>query len=504
MRSRARGSEPRDAASSCSPPGGPQCRPYSKRAIPTELTSTDELLRATLGRAAARPLPRVHLPPAVPRRLHLPRRDRARPVPARPGRHPRLRLALPQGPARQHARLRRHRPLPPQPRGRHRSRLRRLGRGTARRTACRHILDTVPNHVGVATNDNAWWNDVLENGPASPYADYFDIAWRRLAAAGAARQGAAAGPRRPLRRRAGKGRAATGVRGRRVRRRLLRPPLPGRRRRRRFRPPTRRQPSPASTANPATRAASTASTTARPPVITASPTGGSRPTRSTTAASSTSTTWPPCRMERPEVFEQTHALTLRLLAEGKVAGLRIDHPDGLYDPEQYFRAPPARIRPGRRPRDRVRDRTERFAGPTGTSSSRPCASVDSDREIPRAAATAAGRSTSSAEKILAADEPLPPDWAVHGTSGYDFLNMVNGLFVDRRRRGRTHRRSTGTWSATTRRSPTWSTARRSADPAISLASELHMLARRARPPGPEATATPATSRSTACATPCAR
>src|SRR4051812_5757782 len=41
-----------------------------------------------------------------------------------------------------------------------------------------HVLDTVPNHVGVATNDNAWWNDVLEHGRRSRYADYFDIAWR--------------------------------------------------------------------------------------------------------------------------------------------------------------------------------------------------------------------------------------------------------------------------------------------------------------------------------------
>ena len=40
------------------------------------------------------------------------------------------------------------------------------------------ILDTVPNHMGVGTNDNPWWNDVLENGPASRYASYFDIAWR--------------------------------------------------------------------------------------------------------------------------------------------------------------------------------------------------------------------------------------------------------------------------------------------------------------------------------------
>ena len=41
-------------------------------------------------------------------------------------------------------------------------------------------------------------------------------------------------------------------------------------------------------------------------------------------------------MERPDVFQKTHGLILRLLAEGKVSGLRIDHPDGLYDPAQYL------------------------------------------------------------------------------------------------------------------------------------------------------------------------
>ena len=40
------------------------------------------------------------------------------------------------------------------------------------------ILDTVPNHMGIVGNDNAWWNDVLENGPSSPYAGYFDIGWQ--------------------------------------------------------------------------------------------------------------------------------------------------------------------------------------------------------------------------------------------------------------------------------------------------------------------------------------
>src|SRR6516225_3637713 len=39
------------------------------------------------------------------------------------------------------------------------------------------ILDVVPNHMGIVGNENAWWNDVLENGQASPFADHFDIDW---------------------------------------------------------------------------------------------------------------------------------------------------------------------------------------------------------------------------------------------------------------------------------------------------------------------------------------
>jgi len=40
------------------------------------------------------------------------------------------------------------------------------------------LMDLVPNHMCVNTNDNAWWNDVLENGPSSPFAKFFDIDWR--------------------------------------------------------------------------------------------------------------------------------------------------------------------------------------------------------------------------------------------------------------------------------------------------------------------------------------
>ena len=94
------------------------------------------------------------------------------------------------------------------------------------------------------------------------------------------------------------------------------------------------------------------------------------------------------RMEREEVFEATHKLLFELVEEGLVTGLRIDHPDGLWDPKQYF--------------ERLQKR---------------------------------GRIYVVAEKILTGDEPLPGDWPVDGTTGYDFLNRLNGIFVDQRNEG---------------------------------------------------------------------
>jgi (1->4)-alpha-D-glucan 1-alpha-D-glucosylmutase len=104
------------------------------------------------------------------------------------------------------------------------------------------------------------------------------------------------------------------------------------------------------------------------------------------------------RMEDPEVFASTHVLVADLIGDGAVSGLRIDHPDGLYDPAEYFH------------------RLQDLAG--------------------RACPEQAGRSPGArplylvAEKILSPDETLPPDWAVYGTTGYNFLNEMNGLFVD--------------------------------------------------------------------------
>ncbi len=54
-------------------------------------------------------------------------------------------------------------------------------------------------------------------------------------------------------------------------------------------------------------------------------------------------------MENEEVFEATHRLVLELVAEGKIDGLRIDHPDGLYDPASYFRRLQARVAAVHRP-----------------------------------------------------------------------------------------------------------------------------------------------------------
>ncbi|HEX4510848.1 MAG TPA: malto-oligosyltrehalose synthase, partial [Burkholderiaceae bacterium] len=108
------------------------------------------------------------------------------------------------------------------------------------------------------------------------------------------------------------------------------------------------------------------------------------------------------RMEEPAVFEATHGFALDLAAAGVVDGLRIDHPDGLHDPAAYF--------------DRVQHGYARRAGrpaPLAREGERPARPL-----------------YVVAEKIAAAHEDVPEDWAVHGTTGYRFANVVNGVLVD--------------------------------------------------------------------------
>ncbi len=123
------------------------------------------------------------------------------------------------------------------------------------------------------------------------------------------------------------------------------------------------------------------------------------------------------RVEQPDVFHDTHALILDLVADGKIDGLRIDHPDGLWDPTEYFRRLQVAYL--------VRVARRRFP--------------DADESTLTEAAEAWVRDRPAdqtpplyviVEKILNETEPLPPSWIVDGTTGYDFVNLVNGLFVD--------------------------------------------------------------------------
>lgn len=88
------------------------------------------------------------------------------------------------------------------------------------------------------------------------------------------------------------------------------------------------------------------------------------------------------KIENEEVLEHTHGLIFRLIKEGKITGLRLDHIDGLFDPAEYLR--------------RLRNHAP-------------------DTYV-------------IAEKILNFNERLDDTWPIQGTTGYDFLNYLNGLF----------------------------------------------------------------------------
>ncbi len=131
------------------------------------------------------------------------------------------------------------------------------------------------------------------------------------------------------------------------------------------------------------------------------------------------------RMELPPVFEEAHQFIFRLLTEGRITGLRVDHPDGLWNPDRYFR-----------------QLQENYilcmaqSGPAGVSRAEPQKDILGESvtrrmvEHPERDEPLFWPLYVVAEKILCAGESLPRDWAVFGTTGYEFLNLVNGLFVD--------------------------------------------------------------------------
>ena len=133
------------------------------------------------------------------------------------------------------------------------------------------------------------------------------------------------------------------------------------------------------------------------------------------------------RTDREEVFRATHALVFDIVARQGATGLRIDHPDGLLDPQTYLdRLQEAYVLAiARRLHEEglaeqtvgwdeiepmLRDRLARQAGDEQEQGSPPLYVV--------------------VEKILSYDEGFPGGWRSHGTSGYEALNRINGLFVD--------------------------------------------------------------------------
>jgi (1->4)-alpha-D-glucan 1-alpha-D-glucosylmutase len=131
------------------------------------------------------------------------------------------------------------------------------------------------------------------------------------------------------------------------------------------------------------------------------------------------------RVEDPVVFEEAHRVPLRLLAEGKVTGLRVDHPDGLAHPTDYFRL----LQDAH-----ILQRAQALSAGADWARLEPAVRAALLGEL-----RAHGRASPLfrplfvvAEKILGRTETLPSGWAVSGTTGYDAMNAINGIFVDRR------------------------------------------------------------------------
>ncbi|MGO8916795.1 MAG: malto-oligosyltrehalose synthase [Stellaceae bacterium] len=311
------------------------------------------------------------------------------------------------------------------------------------------VLDFVPNHMGVGGRDNAWWLDVLEWGQLSPYADFFDIDWRAgrpdlsgkvlLPVLGEPYGAILEKGEISLRFDAGEGsfsawyyeqrfpispqRYAPLLRG------VALPAEQGAALKRladgfaRLRGGRGRRRRAALHAEGMRLKAELADLARREPVLAAAL---ERAAAEVNGAPGNAASWrrlhalleaqsyrvaywrvaadeinyrrffnindlAGIRIELPELFERVHRLVLRLVAEGRLQGLRIDHVDGLFDPAAYC------------------------------------------RRLQHDAAAAAGLPEGSfyitVEKILAPHETLR-DWPVAGTTGYDFIREVGGLFID--------------------------------------------------------------------------
>jgi len=128
------------------------------------------------------------------------------------------------------------------------------------------------------------------------------------------------------------------------------------------------------------------------------------------------------RVEDPDVFKEVHQSVFKLIREGKVTGLRVDHPDGLYNPVEYF----YRLQ---------KSCFVQLCLRSHASSDEPA----DEEEIKRLYDETLFKNSASplrtpfyivGEKILTKREQVPEDWPISGTIGYTFLTSLNGIFID--------------------------------------------------------------------------
>lgn len=135
------------------------------------------------------------------------------------------------------------------------------------------------------------------------------------------------------------------------------------------------------------------------------------------------------RQEEPMVFRDSHRLLMELLASGAVDGVRIDHPDGLWDPEGYFFDLQAEY-------IAVRSLVDQGVSPGAVYGDEHASELAQRREEARRSVEVDAASRQRwplyvlAEKILEHGEALPERWAIAGTVGYDFAHAATAIFVD--------------------------------------------------------------------------
>ncbi len=179
------------------------------------------------------------------------------------------------------------------------------------------------------------------------------------------------------------------------------------------------------------------------------------------------------RVEDEAVFEDVHALLFRWISQGKLTGLRIDHPDGLFDPTAYFQRLQLRYFLSHAERTYLEDGQDpaRWKEVSEALRARFEAELEADPQSPLRRLFYV-----VVEKIQGGRERIPESWAVMGTTGYRFANSLTGLFVD----GRAERAFTETYEAFLGRPVDFRELvyeKKKLIMRVSMASEMNVLAR---------------------------